>query len=223
MASRRKRGSQRYTAQEFRPYVTALGQLALAWNDLQESLAGLFWTMMMNGPPQAGDIVDYRPLRVWHAIRSDRSQKDMLRAVIAADNQIDYWKRPLFAGDVRWLLGEAENLEYARNDAIHSPLFYIDRSIYGLSYPGKKIAPAAWLFNPRAVGLAKRADLLSEFRYCRDMAITLSDFAREIDSALIHPKRPWPRRPRLPTRGGGQGAKYRPRTKPQPQPPPSQG
>lgn len=41
-ALKRSRHSQRYTAREFRPYVAALGQFALTWNDLQESLAGLF-------------------------------------------------------------------------------------------------------------------------------------------------------------------------------------
>jgi hypothetical protein len=200
MASRRNRGSQRYTAREFRPYVAALGQLALAWNDLQESLAGLFWTTMLNdGPPQAGDTVDYRPLRIWQAVKSDRYQKDMLRAVIE-HSKID-WKRPKFVDDAKWLLKEAINLENSRNDAIHSPLFYVDRSLYGLSHPGKKIAPAAWLFNPRAVSLAKRVDLLAEFRYCRDAAMALSDFARELDSALVNPGRPWPDRPRLPNRG----------------------
>ena len=208
MASKRGRASQRYTAKEFRPYVAALGQLALAWNDLQESLAGVFWTTMMNGPPRAGDIVDHRPLRIWHAIRSDRSQKEMLRAVISTHYQID-WNRPKFTDDVRWLLGVADNLENARNDAIHSPLFYVDRSLYGSAFPGKTIAPAAWLSNPRAVSLAKRADLLAEFRYCRDTAVTLSDFAREMDSALINPRRPWPGRPQLPNRGDGRGAKQR--------------
>jgi hypothetical protein len=220
MASRRMRGSQRYTAPEFRPYVTALGQLALAWNDLQESLAGLFWTSMLNGPPQAGDIVDYRPLRIWQAVKSDRYQKDMLRAIIQ-HSKID-WKRPALVDDAKWLLGQAESLENSRNDAIHSPLFFAERSIYGLS-TDKKIRPADWLFNPRAVSLAKRSDLLAEFRYCRDTAISLSDYARAMDSALVHPKRPWPGRPRLPNRGDGQGAKYRPRTKPQPSPQPSQG
>lgn len=220
-SSKRTRLSQRYTAREFRPYVTALGQLALAWNDLQESLAGLFWTAMLSGPPQAGDFVDYRPLRIWHAIRSDRSQKDMLRAILV-HYRVD-WKRPTFIDDVKWLLGAAEGLENARNDAIHSPLFFVERSLYGISHLGKKVAPADWLFNPRAVSLAKRADLLAEFRYCRDTAITLSDYAREMDSALLHPRRPWPGRPRLPNRGDGQGAKYQPRTKPRPPPRPSQG
>ena len=32
----RARDVKRYTGLEFRPYVTALGQFALAWNDLQE-------------------------------------------------------------------------------------------------------------------------------------------------------------------------------------------
>jgi hypothetical protein len=210
---KRTRHSQRYTSSEFKPYVAALGQLALAWNDLQESLAALFLTSLMNGPPHAGDIVDYRPLRIWHAVKSDRYQKEMLRAVVA-HSHID-WKRSTLVDDVKWLLGQAENLENGRNDAIHSPLFFVERSLYGLTHPGKKIAPSDWLFNPRAVSLAKRKDLLAEFRYCRDAAISLSDYAREMDAALINPRQPWPGRPRLPNRGDAQGAKYRHRSKPQ--------
>jgi hypothetical protein len=198
---RRKRGSQRYAAPGFRSYVSALGQLALAWNDLQESLAALFLSLHLHGPPQAGDRVDYAPLWVWHSIRSDRTQKEMLRALI--DHTTTDWGRPNFKADTKQLIVMATALEGARNDAIHSPLFSTDKSLYGSAYragANEKVAPAAWQFNPRAVSLAKRQNLLGEFRYCRDTAIALSDYARAIDVALMNPARPWPDKPSLPTR-----------------------
>jgi len=199
------RASQRYTSAEFQPYVTALGQLALSWNDLQESLAGLFWTSMLTAPPQAGDVVRYTALRVWHAVKSDRSQRDMLKASI--NHQTVDWGRPKFVEDANWLLARVESLETTRNDAIHSPLFHTERSLYGTAFgassPDEKIAPAAWLFNPRATSLARRGHLLNELRYCRDYAIKLSDFARAIDSALVNrgTAKVWPDRPSIPKRG----------------------
>jgi hypothetical protein len=197
-ARAKKRGSQQYTAAEFRPYVAALGQLTLAWNDLQESLAALFWTTMLYSPPLAGDFVNYTPLWVWHSIKSDRSQREMLKAAI--DHSHTAWKRPSFVNDGKWLLDRAGELEDARNDAIHSPLFSVDKSLYGMAAGPEKVAQAYWLFNPRAKKLAKRDNLLRELRYCRDAAITLSDYAREIDRALINPSRPWPKKPLQPSR-----------------------
>jgi|SRR6185437_10891481 len=222
-SSKRPRGSQRYTAQVFRPYVSALGQLALAWNDLQESLASLFWTTMSKGIPLAGDKVDFAALFVWHAVKSDRYQKDMLRA--AVQRSITDWKRQKFRDDATWLLDRANELENWRNDAIHSPLFAVDRSIYGLTEAAAReaVAPAWWLQNPRAINLSRRQHLLGEFRHCRDTAIVLSDFARSIDGALVNPRRPWPDRPSLPIRKPKKDRQHpqaRPKS-PTPQPQPS--
>jgi hypothetical protein len=49
-----------YAAPEYEPYVRAIGQLALAWNDLQEELAGIFSTLM-NHPPREGDARNTTP------------------------------------------------------------------------------------------------------------------------------------------------------------------
>jgi hypothetical protein len=205
------RGSQRYTTSAFRPYVIALGQVALAWNDLQESFAGLFWTAMLSKRPREGDTFDYAALNVWHAIRADRSQRQMLRA--AVNNSPIDWQRPTLKDDVKWMLKEADKIEDTRNDAIHSPLFAVDNSLYGMtSTSNEPIAPAWWLFNPRAAKLSKRQNLLHEFRYCRDAAIVLSDYARGIDRALINPQRPWPDRPRMPNRQPSNKAKRTPQT-----------
>src|SRR5271166_6322302 len=112
--------AKRYTAPEFRPYVTALGQFALAWNDLQESLGALFWTIMSPRPVE-GAFVHSEALHVWHAIKSDRSQREMLKTAI---NHLTIdWQRPKLVGETNWLVDRANELANWRNDAIHSPLF----------------------------------------------------------------------------------------------------
>jgi hypothetical protein len=168
----------------------------LAWNDLQESLAALFWTLT-TPIPQPGDIVNYMPLRIWAAIKSDRTQRDMLKEVVKYSGS-DRGRKTMH-DDLNWLIERTRSLEDWRNDAIHSPLFSVDKSLYGMTYAGK-VAPAGWLFNPRAIKLSARTDLLAEFRFCRDTAITLSEYALAMDGALVHLKRAWPDRPSLPTR-----------------------
>jgi hypothetical protein len=66
--------AQRYDTREFRPYVIALGQLALAWNEMQDTLAEFFSTLMMDGPPREGDFVNNSALRAWNSLRSDLLQ-----------------------------------------------------------------------------------------------------------------------------------------------------
>lgn len=186
----------RYTGADFDPYVAALGQLALAWNDLHEALAGLFWTVM-NAPPRAGDMVNYTPIHVWHSLRSDLAQREILKAVVEHSNTNWSGERyKWFAEDILWLLKKIMELSIARNDAIHSPLFLNPSH----KMEDERLTPFEWTFNPRAISLAKRKNLLGEFHHCRDTAIVLHDYCRVLGSALVNPQRTWPGRPGLPTR-----------------------
>ena len=132
---KRKRTPQRYTGPEFKPYVAALGQLALAWNGLQESFAALFWTMSLNGPPKAGDFINDAPLWIWHSIKSDRSQREMLKAAI--DHTSVDWQRSKLKDDAIWLINEAMKLEDLRNDALHAPLFNLRQSPNEITLQGR--------------------------------------------------------------------------------------
>jgi hypothetical protein len=98
----------------FRPYVIALGQLALAWNGLHETLALLYCTIM------GGGVVNQH-LAVWHALKADRAQRDILLA--AAKNNIRGAIPVQFDDDIKWLCSRADTLEDLRNDAMHSPLW----------------------------------------------------------------------------------------------------
>lgn len=195
---RRVARSQRYASTEFRPYVIALGQAALAWNEMLESLASLFWGLSIY-PYKTGEKVNYAPLHVWQSSISDRAQIAMLTAVVTHSSSIA-WNKDSHREDVIWLAERANNLADSRNDIIHAPLFNTAETIYGRGLGAlrqEKIAPAAFLFNKRAKKLSGRENLLKEILYCRNRAIALSDYARCIDFALVRSQKPWPKRPFL--------------------------
>lgn len=204
----RKRHAKRYTARVFDPYTKAIGQLALAWNDLHESLAALFATIMLGRPPTEGEAVDFAPLFVWYSSKSDRAQREMLRGAIRYHQPSGGLKpptvwaslRPILYEEVKWLLDRSDALEEDRNNAIHSPLFTTDGT--ALQGTGRqRVMPAFWQFHPRAMKLNKKEDLLIEFRLYRDIALSLADYAHLMDVSLTNPaSRPWPDRPSLPTR-----------------------
>jgi hypothetical protein len=187
---KRQRALTTYTNPEFEPYLLALGHVTLAWNDLQEQLAEIFWMLLRPTGSAA--------LAVWHSTRSDRAQREMLRAVVKtyADNGEEFAKT--VAPKIEWLLGKAENLEAARNDAIHSPLMSMrEGSADGVV---TMVRPSTFQENPRAISLDRRKDLLAEFYWCRDTAIALSDYGYWLMVALDG-RSPLPDIPPLPNRG----------------------
>jgi hypothetical protein len=99
---------------EFRPYATALGQIALAWNGLLERLAFLF-CMVMGG----GQVNHF--FATWYAIKNDRAQRDMLLAATKVDIANLSLYCPKLKEDITWLLKRCDEIEEARNDALHSP------------------------------------------------------------------------------------------------------
>jgi hypothetical protein len=179
---------EKFTGRNYRPYVIALGQLALAWNDLHEDIALLFIELLANGRA-------YPATDIWNSANFDRPRRAMLKAVIGT--QDDRFKRcPKLAEDVTWLLDEADKLEDARNDAIHSPLTTFTPDNFGSI---DHIAPSLAFDNRRAMKLARK-DLLTEFRWCRDASLVLRDFAEQIYEAVAA-RTAWPDRPSLPNRG----------------------
>ncbi len=177
----------RITDPGFRPYVTALGQFTLAWNNLQNSLAFLFLVTM-------GDEVANQNIAVWSALKSDRSQRDIL---LAATKNNTFPAIPIeFVSDVDWLCKEVNRLEDLRNDATHAPL-YAHRRINGEFL----VLPATGFGNARAAKLIDK-DILAEFRFGRDVAGLLAQFTVEIADGLRHilagEIHEWPSRPKLP-------------------------
>jgi hypothetical protein len=176
------------TDKAFRPYAIALGQIALAWNEFHQALALLFCSVM------GGGFVN-QFLAIWNAIRNDRAQREILKAA-ALNNTNGTMPPEMVEGLVKlieWINARANEVEDARDDALHSPL---------LAFRGTQNAvfPAAGLGHKRAEKLLKRKDLLAEFRWCRDSAMTLTEFAFAIDNAWARGLS-WPDTPTMPNRG----------------------
>lgn len=197
MAKIRYRKHSRFAEPAARPYVAAIGQVALAWNDLHEEFAFLFITVM-------GGESHRKVLAVWNAIDFDRPKRKMLRAAVPQMAETVLLKRPQAIEDINWLLARTDSLEDARNDCIHSPLLATGQLARILAEISKvrllPVVPHMATDNPRAKKLLNK-DLLTEFRWCRDQAITLSIYAARINRVLAHDELPWPRRPALPDRG----------------------
>jgi hypothetical protein len=179
-----------YTDKAFRPYVAALGQIALAWNGLHQSLAMLFCLVM------GGGFVG-RFLAIWHAIKNDRTQRDVLLAAAKAETGYQSERERRLIDDVEWICKRADSVEEARNNALHSPLWGNKRG------PEIIVMPVIGLGHDRAkklwAKLKDKDDLLVELRWCRRAAMTLNEFAQAIDDAMTDSRVPWPERPTWPT------------------------
>jgi hypothetical protein len=206
---RRKRkrgvGYDRYTSAAYRPYVTAIGQIALAWNDLHETLCSLFVTLTV--------AVDPKIDAAWQSLPSDRAKRGMLRAAIGQMYANEIKLNPRAQEEMKWFLGQLDRLEEDRNNAIHAPLASYSHPIFEMmGMKERGIQPYDLRENRRAANL-KNKDLLTEYRWARDAVILMRDYAEEIEGSWnwTEDKRdPWPERPRLPNRGQKSRAKVQP-------------
>jgi len=178
---------ERYSEPEFAPYVTALGRFALAWNELQANLCELFSVVALERTPRAGDMVNYAPTYIWHAIRSDRSQRDMLKAAIM-HSQIARGAELKEHGE--WLCSRVNDLEERRNNILHAPLIQWQRGT-----AETEIIPNVFSRNPRALKLAEAEDILKEITSATNYALELSTYAIRILNAVLGPSAPWPSKP----------------------------
>jgi hypothetical protein len=186
----------RYTEIAFRPYLIAVGQVAMAANDLADRLSGLFWTIT------GGGFADV-PLASWSALPTDRTQQRMLRDTIAAAfpkgggsyNQVRF---PTAAKELDWLLIEAGKVLSDRNNVIHCPF------ILHPSGATRVVMTQTVMQNPQAVTLQEiidsGRDLLTEIRWFRDKMLILRDYCWLCDDALCRDNAEWPKKPRLPSR-----------------------
>ena len=93
----------------------------------------------------------------------------MLLAATKADiSNILPWF-PELLEDLEWVLGKANIVEDVRDDALHSPLSLVKHTNM------VEVLPAIGLGSPRAIRLTTK-HILSEYRWCRDMSITLRQF-----------------------------------------------
>jgi hypothetical protein len=184
------KNSNRFTAKSFRPYAEVIGQVALTWNDLHETLGILFTEVAFEGSLAAQDA--------WQSLIVDRAKREMLKSVLVGMTILD--DRPdlaRFRDDAIWIIEQTSAAEDGRNAAIHTPLLSHDHPVYRDVGKDPGISSFSLHGNRRAKRLNEK-DVLTEYRYYRDKFITLQHFA---ESLLYWRKGlPWPKRPKLPSR-----------------------
>jgi hypothetical protein len=170
----------------FKPYFTALGEVAHAWNHLQEEFAHLFCIV-------AG-LDNSMGSAIWHSLVSDRAQREMVRAAVNVAASDEDWvkKFPQVRGDIEWALDKADCIAERRNRAIHAPCSV------GIGAGDFEIIPWSFFGNRLAKKLVGK-DVLHEFKWYEESANTLKQFVREAHVALFNGRSPWPDKPRMPT------------------------
>lgn len=180
----------RFAEKRYRPYVIAIGESTLSWNELHESLMHVFFGV-------AHGIGIYMSGEIWNSLANDRAKREILKAAAAC------FKNNQAALDIKWILDRCQELEDDRNTAIHAPLW----TRYDNDAGTFEIRPASEHGNRRA-GRLQGKNILKEYRRLRDTAHLLSKFCMAVAAMLFEAEvgfaeqSPWPDRPRLPDRGG---------------------
>jgi hypothetical protein len=166
-----------------------LGRLVQTWGLLQESLVGVF-EQATGCPPHVANSM-------WHSIKSDLVQRDLLLASLRPSvDLIRAWKgdvakerRVLVFEEYIWAIIEINKLAHTRNDLIHSPFIFY----WGASAADMEARVWDQHDNPRATKL-KGKEL---YQLCRWMTATCDDIKRYLLSIWpyvkkngVVPKRP---------------------------------
>jgi hypothetical protein len=171
------------------PYFSALGRVAHSWNHLHEELGKLFCSV--------SDLELHHGMAIWHKLKSDRSQRDILQGAISARAQEEDWTqhRPNVVEAIGDLLNEVNTLADRRNNAIHAPC---SAALDGNS-KDFEIVPITFFGNDKARRLIGK-DILEEFRWYERSANALKIYTTNcrlaVDARLMQPEKP-----PLPTRG----------------------
>ena len=172
-----------------RPYFLALGRVAHFWNHLHEELGKLFCSVSC--------LELYHGMSIWHELKSDRSQRDILRGIVQTRLQEEDWtkQRPKVAEAIIELLNATNTLAERRNNAIHAPCSVSIRD----GVKELEIIPVTFFGNDKAKRLSGK-DILSEFKWYEESAETLRrwtvDCRFAVDACLSSPQKP-----HMPTRG----------------------
>jgi hypothetical protein len=207
----------RFTEQPFGRYAIIIGQANLAWNDLHIKLISVFQLVCSLSFPgsKENNYLHLKSHYIWNSSQSDRASRAMLKAALGGMSPDEKTRYPKLIEDVEWLLTETAKLEDMRNNIIHTPLLLITKSDL-FSELNNKVFPNS--LSARGGKLAGK-DVLKEYRWCRDSASVLRDYAEAIQLTLYFhsvgrlPLDAWPHRPPLPNRGQ---KKSRPDRPPQP-------
>lgn len=147
-----------------------LGRLVREWALLHEELASKLFLPITRCEINVG-------LAIWHSIRSDLSQREMLMAAAstsAAVRDLVPWSREevdntsAFA-EVKKFIGEINGFAHRRNNLVHGPIIMINNRDGAY-----EMTPRTWNNSPKSFSMLGR-DLIQYCRYshafCRDAKI----------------------------------------------------
>lgn len=184
-----------------------VGEVVIAWNDLQGSLFMIFWALLGKSHAVAHGI--------WHTIQSDKTQREMLAGVAKADLE----DRPKALESVMWLLKAAAALSSYRNDSAHTPIMPVVTATGTIG-----VAPNMFSGRGPAIERLVATPLDQVWRRVRGDLYALARYGQLIAHVLMSSggaSPPWPRRPRLlavrvSNRKGGPAHRRPPRAKRKP-------
>jgi hypothetical protein len=142
------------TERAFAPYASEIGHLARSWNQLQENLCLIFTRVAIANDANFGRAI-------WYAVRSDLTQREMLKAACGVFGAIDKRTRPTALKDIDWLLNETNGLSHQRNAAVHLP-FMIGRDTVTREMV---IMPHYFANNRFSIQMRDKDDVLKELFY----------------------------------------------------------
>jgi len=166
-------------------YHLALGKVAHAWNIMQEQLGMLFC--------EVAGLDRTMGMGIWHALKSDRTQRDLLEAALTAASRNEEWSRrfPKAKSEIEWILWKIKARAEDRNSAIHAPVSVPFGSTEAT------VKPLMWNGNPLARNLGDK-DILAEFEWYVAYFRAIRMYAGQITHYLCGGAA-WPDRPTLPT------------------------
>jgi hypothetical protein len=146
-------------AAELASHAEALGHVSLAWTTLHEVMGMLFAYLLMPAPQE-------HAYAVWHSIKNDRTQREMLKALAESALPEDDEIRKA----IKWAVDKLLSLENSRNDALHSPYVLFHHPERGPTMISNDLTG-----NRRAANLAGR-DLSVELESYKSNVRAITDY-----------------------------------------------
>jgi len=151
---------------ELTGHAEALCHVSLAWTRVHEIMAMLFGLLLRPVPEE-------RAYAIWHSIKNDRSQRDMLWALAQASLSADSEIRKA----IKWAVEKLLSLENSRNDALHSPYVLVHDEERGPTMVANELTG-----NKRAANLSGR-DLGVELESYKKNVAAVADYLWDCPSS----------------------------------------
>jgi hypothetical protein len=173
------------------PYKPAFSKVVYAWNGMQQSLGLLFC--------EISGLDGKMGLGIWHALKNNRVQYDLLEAALAAaSTDGDFTSQlPKACEDIKWLLDSINLASDGDTGAVRAKIFsLVDQNAE---------MPLLTIYEKLDERNMLEENLVAELDSYEAYLNTLSEFASTMSVALschrhnelgLH--RPWPNRPILP-------------------------